>query len=105
MGDDFLLSYLPFWIVTYALAVAGWSCIGRFMMQFVVPPESTNYIWRAFRTLSAWPVAAARLLVPSYVGPLFLPLVATFWIFVLRVAFGLAMLAAGLAPRVTPVGG
>lgn len=104
MSDDFLLSYLPFWIVTYALAVAGWSCIGRFMMQFLVLPDSTNYIWRAFRTLSAWPVAAARAMVPSYVGPLFLPLVAAFWIFVLRVGFGLAMLSAGLAPRVTPAG-
>ena len=25
MGDDFLLSYLPFWIVTYGLAVVGWT--------------------------------------------------------------------------------
>ena len=75
------------------------------MMQFVVPPESTNYIWRAFRTLSAWPVAAAKLLVPSYVHGLFLPLVAAFWIFILRLAFGITMLAAGLAPRITPAGG
>ncbi len=104
MGDDFLLSYLPFWIVTYALAVMGWSCIGRFMMQFVLPPDSGNYIFRAFRTLSAWPVAAARLMVPSYVGPLFLPLVAAFWIFVLRIVFGLVMLSSGLAPRITPPG-
>jgi hypothetical protein len=105
MADDFLLAYLPFWIVTYALAVAGWSCIGRFMMQFVVPPDSTNYIWRAFRALSAWPVAVARLMVPSPVPPGFLPLVAAFWIFILRIGFGIAMLAAGLAPRVTPAGG
>jgi hypothetical protein len=105
MGDDFLLSYLPFWIVTYALALAGWVCIGRFMMQFVVAPDSTNYIWRSFRALSAWPVAIARLMVPSYVHGLFLPLVAAFWIFLLRVAFGLAMLAAGLAPRIAPAGG
>ncbi|MBR0683429.1 hypothetical protein GXW74_23285 [Roseomonas eburnea] len=105
MGDDFLVSYLPFWIVTYALAVMGWSCIGRFMMQFVVAPDSTNYIWRAFRALSAGPVAVARLMVPSYVGPFFLPLVAAFWVFILRMGFGLAMLSAGLAPRVSPAGG
>jgi hypothetical protein len=104
MGDDFLLSYLPFWIVTYVLAVAGWSCIGRFMMQFVVQADSTNYIWRAFRTLSAWPVAAARMMVPSYIHGPFLPLVAAFWIFILRIGFGITMLAAGLAPRVTPLG-
>jgi hypothetical protein len=104
MGDDFLLSYLPFWIVTYVLAVAGWSCIGRFMMQFVVQADSTNYIWRAFRALSAWPVAAARLMVPSYIHGPFLPLIAAFWIFILRIGFGIAMLSAGLAPRVTPPG-
>lgn len=105
MDDDFFLSYLPFWIITYVLALAGWVCIGRFMMQFVVAPDSTNYIWRSFRALSAWPVAAARLMVPSYVPGLFLPLVAAFWIFVLRMAFGLTMLAAGLAPRVAPAAG
>lgn len=105
MGDDFLYSYLPFWVVTYALALAGWVCIGRFMLQFLVAPDSTNYIWRSFRALSAWPVAAARLMVPSYVHGLFLPLVAAFWIFVLRIGFGLFMLSAGLAPRITPAGG
>ena len=89
MGDDFLLSYLPFWIVTYVLALAGWVCIGRFMMQFVVAPDSTNYIWRSFRALSAVPMAVARLMVPSYVHGLFLPLVA----------------ASGLAPRIAPPAG
>ena len=44
-------------------------------------------------------------MVPSYVGPPFLPLVAAFWIFVLRIGFGIAMLSAGLAPRITPPGG
>jgi hypothetical protein len=104
MADDFLLSHLPFWIVTYVLALAGWVCIGRFMMQFLVAPDSTNYIWRSFRALSAWPVAMARLMVPTYAHGLFLPLVAAFWLFILRMGFGIAMLAAGLAPRITPPG-
>lgn len=96
----FLLGYLPFWLATYALAAVGWTCIGRFLMQWVVPPDSSNYIWRAFRWLTDWAVAAARLLVPRAVSPHFLPLVAAFWLFVLRISLGVAMLAAGWAPRI-----
>lgn len=102
--SHFLLGYLPFWLVTYALAVAGWTCLGRFLMQWVVPPDSPNPIWRVFRWLTNWAVGAARLLVPRYVAPPVLPLVAAFWLFVLRIGFGVAMLVAGWAPRLGPVG-
>jgi len=100
----FILGHLPFWIVAYGLAVVGWTLIGRFMMQFMVPPDSRLYIWRAFRMLTDWAVAVAARLVPSYVAPLFLPLVAAFWIFAIRMAFGIAMWSAGLAPRLAPAG-
>ena len=33
MQPDFLAGYLPFWIVTYLLALTAWACLGRFMMQ------------------------------------------------------------------------
>jgi hypothetical protein len=101
----FILGYLPFWIVTYGLAVVGWTCAGRFLLQFLVPPGSENYIWRAFLALTDWAVAGAALLVPRYVAPVFLPLVAAFWIFVVRIGLGVAMLAAGWAPRIGQAGG
>jgi YggT family protein len=101
-GRDFLWGFLPFWLLTYALAAVAWTCVGRFLLQFALPPDSPNYIWRAFRALTDWAVAAARRLVPSYVTPPFLPLVAAFWLFGLRVVLGLGMLAAGWAPRLTP---
>lgn len=104
MQQDFILGYLPFWLVTYALALTGWACLGRFLMQVIVPPDSANYIWRGFRLLTDWAVWCARRLVPDYVVPLYLPLVAAFWIFALRMIFGLFMVSAGLAPRITPPG-
>jgi hypothetical protein len=104
-GKHFFFGYLPFWVVTYGLALAGWACLGRFLMQAFTPEDSPNYIWRGFRLLTGWAIAAARRLVPSYVTPPFLPLVAAFWLFALRFAIGFAMLAAGLAPRITPAAG
>jgi hypothetical protein len=104
MQRDFILGHLPFWLVTYSLAVIGWTLLGRFLLQFLVPPDSPLYIWRAFRRLTDWAIAAAALLVPSLVAPPFLPLVAAFWVFALRLALGLGMYAAGWAPRLTPAG-
>jgi hypothetical protein len=42
--------------------------------------------------------------VPSYVAPHFLPLVAAFWLFALRMIFGLLMVGLGYAPRISPPG-
>lgn len=98
----FVFGHLPFWIVTYALALTAWACLGRFLMQAFVPEDSPNYIWRGFRLLTGWAVAAARRLVPSYVTARFLPLVAAFWLFGLRMVFGILMVSAGMAPRIMP---
>jgi hypothetical protein len=103
-GGDFLLGHLPFWTVTYILALTAWACLGRFMMQAFLPPDSPNYIWRGFRLLTDWAVWTARRAVPSYVPDLYLPLVAALWLFGLRLVFGIVMLSAGLAPRITPPG-
>lgn len=103
-GPDFVFGYLPFWVVTYLLALTAWACLGRFLMQAIVPPESPNYIWRGFRLLTDWAVWTARRAVPSYVGGLWLPVVAACWLFGLRFVFGILMLSAGLAPRITPPG-
>ena len=102
---DFFFGYLPFWIVTYALALTAWACLGRFMMQVMVPAESTNYIWRGFVLLTGWAIAVARSAVPSYVSAPYLPLVAAFWLFAVRMVFGLLMLSLGYAPRISPVAG
>ncbi|MCX7686252.1 MAG: hypothetical protein N2Z67_13390 [Acetobacteraceae bacterium] len=92
------MQHLPFWIVTYLLALTAWGCLARFGMQFFFPPESPNYIWRGFRMLTGWAVSAARFLVPSYVGAAMLPLVAAAWLFAARFVFGIWMISLGMAP-------
>ncbi len=102
--QSFVTDHLPFWIATYALALTAWACLGRFMMQVFIPHDSHNYIWRGFRLLTDWAVWCARRLIPSYVGPHFLPLVAACWLFGLRLVFGVLAVGMGLAPRITPPG-
>ncbi|MBY0336288.1 MAG: YggT family protein [Acetobacteraceae bacterium] len=100
--NDFVAGHLPFWIVNYTLALVAWACLGRFMMSAFIAPDSPNYIWRGFRLLTDWAVATARVLVPSFVTPMFLPLVAFCWLFAIRWVVGLSFIGAGLAPRITP---
>ncbi len=99
---DFVFGHLPFWIVTYTLALTAWACLGRFAMQSFVAHDSPNYIWRGFRALTGWAVWLAARLVPSYVRPLFLPLIAACWLFGLRLVFGILMVSSGWAPRLLP---
>lgn len=96
------MSHLPFWIVTYVLALTAWGCLARFAMQFFFTPTSPNYIWRGFLLLTGWAVGAARFLVPSYVGTTMLPLVAAAWLFAARFVVGIGMIALGLAPSGLP---
>jgi len=100
---DFFFGYLPFWILNYGLAVVIWSCIGRFLLSFFVPTlQPDNYIWRAFHVLTEWAVRLVRFITPSFVLPVFLPPIAAFWLFYLRIAVFLAMWNAGLTPSVSP---
>lgn len=101
----FILSYLPFWIITYGLAVLAWTSIGRFVLGAVIPHDSRNYIWRGFRFLTDWWIAAVRSVTPLYILPIFVPLLAALWAFALRYVFALTMFALGFAPRLSQMQG
>jgi YggT family protein len=94
----------PFWddwyfhIPNYLAAVVIYTLIGRFLLSFFLPPGSLNYIYRFFRLLTDWAVATARFITPGYVLGLFLPLIAAFWLFVIRHAYFVVLYQAGLAP-------
>src|SRR5262245_12957937 len=103
---DFLLDYVPFWIANYGLAIVVWSCIGRFMLAFFVPRlQPDNYIWRAFHGLTQWAIVAAGFVTPRYVNPFFLPLLAAFWLYALRIAVFLVLWNAGMTPSLVPARG
>lgn len=95
---DFFWNYLPFWFVAYALAIIGWTAIGRFLMTAFLPPDSPNYIMRWFVRLTAWPVAATAWITPRFVLPRFLPLITAFWCFLLRYIAYAVFFRLGMAP-------
>lgn len=99
--QPFITDHLLFWVLMYTLALTAWLCMGRFLMQAIVPVDSPNYIWRGFRLTTDWAMWLARRAVPSYVSGLFLPLVAAFWLFGIRMVLGIVLLAAGLGPSIS----
>jgi hypothetical protein len=104
MQPDFLLGYLPFWIIVYGLAIIAWTCLGRFLLSFFLPPDSPNYIWRIFCRISDWAVSAATFITPRIVHPVLLAPIAALWLFLIRAVVFVAMFAAGLTPSVTAPG-
>jgi hypothetical protein len=98
LGD---VVYLPFWVINYALAIVMWSCVGRFVLSFLLgrlPPAF--YINRAFVWLTQWWVATVRYGTPGFIHPIFLPLIAAFWMVYFRIAVFIAMYSAGMIPPV-----
>jgi YggT family protein len=103
-GAHFWWSYWYFHFPNYAFALLFWTLIGRFMFGLFLPPDSPNYIYRWFRRLSDWLMRPVAYVTHSIMPRFILPLVAAFWVAMARVAFFMAMYAAGLTPRV-PVPG
>lgn len=94
-------AFWDFWyfhIPNYLAAVVTYTLIGRFLLSLFLPPESPNYIWRFFRRISDWAVAGVRLITPAYLLPVFLPLVAAFWLGAFRYLYRLLLAAEGMAP-------
>ena len=91
-----------FWILNYALAAVVWSCVGRFLLSWFVPSiQPGNYIWRGFVLVTEWAVRGFGAFTPAYVRPVFLPLVAAFWIYwFVRPLLFAAFVQAGVAPRI-----
>ena len=96
---DFFWGYLPFWIVNYGLALVMWCCVGRFFLFFFVAGrQPNNYIWRSFVALTEWWVRPVAFVTPRLVNPFYMPLVAAFWMYVLRVALFLTLRLWGMTP-------
>ncbi len=103
-GQNLWWSYWYFHFPNYAFSVLFWTLVGRFMFAVFLPPDSPNYIYRWFRRLTDWLMGPVNFVTHPIMPAVVLPLVAAFWVAVARVAFFMAMYAAGLTPRV-PVAG
>lgn len=95
---------LGFWsnalfnVPNFILGLLMWVCLGRFLLSFFVRPDSTNYIWRNFRWLTDPVIRATWLITPRFMVEGLMPLVAAFWLMVLRYVFYVVMRGLGLAP-------
>jgi hypothetical protein len=98
MADHPFWAFWYFHIPNYVAALVMYTLIGRFFLTFVYPPDASNYIWRGFRFVTDWAVAATGFLTPRYVLPLFLPLIGAFWLFVLRHIYFVILTDVGAAP-------
>lgn len=99
---DFFWGYLPFWIVNYGLALVVWCCVGRFLLfMFVAGRHPENYIWRSFVALTSWWIRPVQYVTPRLISPFYMPLVAAFWLYALRIVLFLMLRHWGLAPTLT----
>jgi YggT family protein len=93
-----LLFHLP----NYALSAVLYSMFGRFALGLFLPPQSPNYIYRWFRLLTEPFVRATAFVTPSFVRPVCLPLIAMFWLTVVRLVFFGVMFNLGFVPTLAP---
>lgn len=103
-GENIWWSYWYFHLPNYALSVVFYTMFGRFALGLFLPPDSPNYIYRWFRRLTEWFVRPVAFITPSDMPAGVLPLVAAFWIAVVRVLFFVLMFSAGLTPRLSQGG-
>ena len=100
--DPFLTQYWPFHVVNYLLAAVFWTLIGRSLMILFVRPDSPFFVMRFFRMITDPFMAVFRFMTPGFMHPALAPIYVAFWVFVIRIVFGLVMLRLGYAPHVTP---
>lgn len=98
-GQDIWWSYWYFHLPNYAFSVLTYTLFGRFLLGFILPADSPNYIFRWFRRLTDWLLRPVAFITPSILPPALLPPIAAFWVIVARVLFFILMFSAGLTPR------
>ena len=98
-GADFWQHWY-FHLPNFVLAALVYTLLGRFVLGFFLPPDSQNYIWRWFCRLTDWLLPIVAFVTPRYVMFLFLPLIAAFWLTLLRFALLLSLALTGSLPTI-----
>lgn len=83
----------------YALAVLMYMMLARLVLSLFFTEESRAVIWVVTRQITEPVLFLVRFITPRFVIEKALPVVAIFWLIVLRVIFWIVMAGAGLAPR------
>ena len=99
MTGTSLFTYWYYHLPNFVLAALMYTLLGRALLGFVVPPDSTNYIWRAFCWLTDPVVAAVALVTPKAAAPVVIWLFGVVWLFWLRVGLLYLFLVLGAVPK------
>ena len=95
------LDYWYFHIPNYVLAALMYSLLARFLLSFFFPPDSPNYIFRAFVRLADPVLWLIGLVTPHAVPPLLRVLFAAVWVFIFRFVFWAVLRLFELSPPLT----
>ena len=96
---DIWWSYWYLHLPNYFLSLVFYCLFGRFLLEFFLPPDSRNYIYRSFRWLTDWIYRPVAYLTPSDIPAFLLAPVAAFWVAALRVLLFMVLYQLGLTPR------
>jgi hypothetical protein len=93
--------YWYFHVPNYLLAAIMYSLLARFLLSFFFPPDSPNYIFRAFVRLTDPVLRLVGLITPLAVPPLLRVLFAAVWVFIFRFVFWAVLRLFDLSPPLT----
>jgi uncharacterized protein YggT (Ycf19 family) len=96
-----ILTYWYFHLPNFVLAAAMYTMLGRALLGIVVPPESSNYIWRFFCRVTDPIINLFAWVTPKATAPVVLWLFCFVWLFWLRVLMLAVFAYTGTLPSVS----
>lgn len=93
-----LFQFWYFHLPNYVLAAIMYSLLGRLILSFIFPPESENYIWKAFVSVTQPAVRTAGFVAPRAVPLPVLIIFAFIWVAAVRHALSVVLTLNGLMP-------
>ena len=98
MSSNPFLTQWWFHLPNFVLAALMYTMLGRFILGFFYPPDSTNYIWRAFVRITDPVVRVVQVVTPRAVPHMLLLLFAAVWLLTARVALLILLASVGQMP-------
>jgi hypothetical protein len=93
-----LIAYWYFHLPNFILAVVMYTLLARAIFGLFVDPQSKNYIWRFFCSITDPVVRVVALVTPKAASPVVLWLFGFVWLFWLRFVFFIVCKILGIAP-------
>ena len=104
MSSNPVIAQWWYHLPNFVLAALMYTMLGRFVLSFFFPPDSKNYIFRAFVRLTDPVLRAVQFVTPLSVPHMVVLLFATVWLLAFRVVLLLLVASIGMMPTtgVTP---